>query len=132
MVDLTLGNIFKFWVKDEGVGPTYKSGICDTKPAIPMKRSSLEPNLGLLQNIYRNFRVRPIDGCKIIWCTSVNLGLFFPGNKYFSKRISCTLFVGAQRNLAASWVWLIETYFPNFVNFGPDVPRYRAATYISC
>jgi len=30
----------------------YKIGICDTKPVMSLKRSSLEPNL--LQNIYRN------------------------------------------------------------------------------
>jgi len=30
----------------------YKSGICDTKPAISLKRSSLQ--LKLLQSVYRN------------------------------------------------------------------------------
>jgi len=30
----------------------YKSHICDTKPTISLKRSSLEPNL--LQTVYRN------------------------------------------------------------------------------
>jgi len=29
-----------------------------------------------------------------------------------------TLCVGAQRNLAALWVCPVETYSPNFVNFG--------------
>jgi len=29
-----------------------KSGICDTQPAICLKRSNLEPNL--LQSVYRN------------------------------------------------------------------------------
>jgi len=29
----------------------YKSGICDTKPAISLKRSSLEPKL--LPSVYR-------------------------------------------------------------------------------
>ena len=33
--------------------------------------------------------------------------------------ISRTLFVGAQRNLAALGVWSIETYSPHFVNFFP-------------
>jgi len=32
------------------------------------------------------------------------------------------LFVGAQRNLAVLGVWPIETYSPNFENFGPGVP----------
>jgi len=30
----------------------YKSGICDTKPAMSLKRSSLEPKS--LQSVYRN------------------------------------------------------------------------------
>jgi len=30
----------------------YQSGICDTKPAMSRKRSSLEPKL--LQSVYRN------------------------------------------------------------------------------
>jgi len=30
----------------------YKSGICDTKPAISLKGSGLEPKL--LPNVYRN------------------------------------------------------------------------------
>jgi len=42
-----------------------------------------------------------------------------------------TLFVGAQGNLAALGVWSIETHSPNFVNFGPGVPWYHAATCIS-
>jgi len=42
-IDLTLWNVYKFWAKDEG--GMYKSGICDTKPAILLKRSSLEPKL---------------------------------------------------------------------------------------
>jgi len=36
----------------ERQGGMYKSGICDTKPAISQKRSSLEPRL--LQSVYRN------------------------------------------------------------------------------
>jgi len=28
-------------------------------------------------------------------------------------------------------VWPIDTYNPNFVNFGPGVPRYHGATFIS-
>jgi len=44
-------SISKFWVKDEGVC-MYKSGICDTKPAISLTRSILEPKL--LQNVHRN------------------------------------------------------------------------------
>ena len=52
-----------------------------------------------------------------------------PGNKIFPQQKSCTLFV--QRNLAVFGVWPIKTYSPNFVNFGPGVPWYRAATCIS-
>ena len=41
------------------------------------------------------------------------------------------MFAWVQRNLAALGVWPIETYFPNFVNFGQGVPRYHAATCIN-
>jgi len=42
---------------------------------------------------------------------------YFPGATY-STTVSRTLFVGARRNLAALGDWSIETYSPNFVNFG--------------
>jgi len=45
------GKISKFPVKDEGVY-MYTNCICDTKLAISLKRSCLEPNL--LQSVYRN------------------------------------------------------------------------------
>jgi len=45
--------------------------------------------------------------------------------------ISRTLLVGVRQNLAALGGWPIETYSPNFVNFGPGVPQYHAATCIS-
>jgi len=40
----------------------YKSGICDTKPVISLKRSSLEPKL--LHNVYRNL-------CTAYWLTNL-------------------------------------------------------------
>jgi len=40
----------------------YKSGTCDTKPAMFLKRNSLEPKL--LQSVYRN-QYRPIYGPSI-------------------------------------------------------------------
>jgi len=45
---------------------------------------------------------------------------YFSVSKFFYQGISRSLFVGAQRNLAA--VWPIETHSENFVNFGPGVP----------
>jgi len=38
----------------------YKSGMCDTKPAIFLKRNSLEPNL--LQSVYRS----PCTGYRLV------------------------------------------------------------------
>jgi len=53
----------------------------------------------------------------------VNFGLLFSGSKIFPQGIYRTLFVGAQRNLAALSVWLIKSaYSPNFVNFDSGVP----------
>jgi len=52
----------------------------------------------------------------------VNFGLLFWGANFFSQRIVRTLFVEEERNLAALGVWPIDTYSPNFVNFGPGVP----------
>jgi len=83
----------------------YKSGICDTKPATSLKRSSLEPKL--LQSVYRNLRRLSIgnkSGDRLI------SGVLFR-EQIISQRISRTLFGGAQRNLAALGVWPIETYF---------------------
>jgi len=62
----------------------------------------------------------------------MNDGILFRGANFFPQWISRTLFIGAQRNLAALGVWPVETYSPNFVNFGPGgVPWYHAATCIS-
>ena len=49
LIDLTLANISKFWVKDEGV--CTKVAFAIKKTAISLKRSSLEPKL--LQSVYR-------------------------------------------------------------------------------
>jgi len=86
-----------------------KSGICDTKPAISLKRSSLRPNL--LQSVYKN-------SCAVC------------GEKSGDLRWTLAYY-GARRNLATSGVWPIETYSPNFVNFDPGVPWYHAAIFIS-
>jgi len=66
----------------------HNSGICDTKLAICLKRSSLEPNL--LQSVYKN------------WCAAyrlvTNLVTYrelwpnFLGSKIFSQQIFCILF----------------------------------------
>ena len=60
---------------------------------------------------------------------SVNSGLLFL-EQNFPQRISRTLFVRERRNLATFGIWPIETYSPNFVNFGPGSAR-DAATCIS-
>jgi len=37
----------------------------------------------------------------------------------------------SSKNLIELGVWPMDSYFPNFVSFGPGVPRYHAATCIS-
>ena len=77
-------------------------------------------------------RVRPIDWWQI-WWPSVNFGQLFR-EQHFPQRISRTHFVLAQPNLASSAGWPIETYSPNFVNFGPclrDTMR-RHASVLHC
>jgi len=92
-----------------------KSGICDTKPATSLKRDSLVPKV--LQSVYRNscttYRLVPnLVTYGELWPT-------FPGAKFFHRGYRAHFFVDAKRNLAALGVWPMETYFPNFVNFGP-------------
>ena len=57
-----------------------KTGICDTKPAIYLKRSSLQPQL--LQSVYRNLCTAQI------WRPRVNFGLLFRGAKFFHNYFS--------------------------------------------
>jgi len=58
LIDLTLGEHLQMLGERGGASERNESGICDTKPAISLKRSSPEPNL--LQSVYGN-SVRPID-----------------------------------------------------------------------
>ena len=107
----------------------YRSGVCDTKPAISLKRCSLEPKL--LHSVYRN----SCTAYRLV--TNLNLVTYgkllptFPGSKIFPQTLSRTLSVGVRRNLATSGIWPIKTYSLNFVNFDPVVPWYHAATCIS-
>jgi len=68
-----------------------------------------------------------VAGLKGFWWTLVQ----FSGSTSFRQQIFRTLFVGVRQNLAVLWVWPTDTYSPNFVNFGPGVPRCHAATCIS-
>jgi len=54
----------------------YKNGTFDTKPPISLKRSILEPNL--LQSVYRNSCIRPIDWWQIWW----HMGDLLPCNMW--------------------------------------------------
>jgi len=65
----------------------YKSGIYDTKSAISLKRSSLEPKL--LQSVYVNSCIRPINWWHICW-PRVNFGLLFWESKIMTADISHT------------------------------------------
>jgi len=104
----------------------YKSVICDTKPAISLKRSSLEPKL--LQIIYR-------ISCMVYRLVTnlVTYGELWPtfSGSFFQEGISRTLFIGARQNWGMLGVWPIETYSPIFANFGPWVSWYHAATCIN-
>jgi len=64
----------------------YKSGICDTKPPISLKRSSLEPKL--LQSVYRNSCTAYRLVTNLV--TQGELWPTFPGSKIFPQRISRT------------------------------------------
>jgi len=145
----------KFWVKDEGV-LISKSGICYTKPAISLRRSSLSLKtwrcsvrvrsmnnvvqwvrsswdnwLRWSQSYYKvsiETRARLIN-CWQNWRPNVNFGLLL-GTKKLHNGYR-TLFFRARRNLATLGVWPIETYSANFVNFGQRVSWHHAATCIS-
>jgi len=59
----------------------YKSGICDTKPAISLKRSSLDSRAKLTTESHRvsiDTRVRPIDWWQIWWTLA-----YFSGEQLF-------------------------------------------------
>jgi len=106
----------------------YKSGICDSKPVISLKQSSLEPKL--LQSVYRNSYMAYRLVMNLV--TYGELWRTFLGSKSFS--ISRTLFVRAQQNLAILGVCLIETYSPNSINLfrgSCDTMRQQCATCIS-
>ena len=64
---------------------------------------------------------------KLCWWTLVH----FSGSKNVRQRISRIFLVGGWWNLAALAVWPIDTYFPNLVHFGREVPRCHAATCVS-
>jgi len=69
------------------------------------------------------------------WCVADLDGFWwtvhFFGSKNFRHRIFRTLLYGWWRNLATLGVWLIDTYFPTFVNLGLGVPRYHIMSYLS-
>ena len=73
-MDLTLGEHLHIW--GERRRCMYKSGIYDTKPAISVKRSGLEPKL--LQSIYRNLCL----AYRLV-TNLVNFGLLLQGAKFF-------------------------------------------------
>jgi len=89
---------------------------CDAKPAVSLKRSRLEPKLGLLLRLcYRvciETRVQPIIGDKSGDLRELWLWLLFRGSNFFTTNVSHATKFG---NVG---VWPVDTYFLNFVNFG--------------
>ena len=65
--------------------------------------------------IWHNVGYWCVGDFKEFWWTLVH----FSGSTNFRQRISRTLFVTAPQKLVELWVWPIDTYSPNFVNFGP-------------
>jgi len=96
----------------------YKSRICDTKPAISRKQSSLEPKL--LQSVYRN-------SCMACWLVT-NLVTYgelwptFPGSNIFPQRIAHTLCARAQRNLTMLGGRNLFPKFHELWSEGPVIP----------
>ena len=113
-----------------------RSGICDRKPVIFLKRSSLEPNL--LQSVYRKL-------C-MVYRLVTNLMTYrqlFLEQKLFHNSIlhpfcqSTTKFGRIRESLPESTLISrpIETYSLNFVNFRPgyrDTMQRHASVFHCC
>ena len=85
-----------------------KFAISCEKILLPVKVHLRSPDLLPIARSYTSFyRHRKVN---------------FSEDQNFSTTDISQLFVGARRNLAVLVVWLIKTYYPNFVNFGPGVP----------
>jgi len=76
---------------------------------------------------FGSVRVLVCTYLKGLWWTLVH----FSGGTNFRQRICHTLLVRGWRNSAWLGVWPIDTYFPNFVNFGLEVLWYHVATCVS-
>jgi len=98
----------------------YKSDICDTKPAISMKGSSLEPKLLYTQSVCRNSCTTYRLMTNLM--TEGELWPTFPPSK-FIRNGYLSHFLSERNEIRPCYgVWPIETYSQNFVNFGPGVP----------
>jgi len=116
LFDLTLGE--RVQILGERRGGMYKSGICDTKPSISVKRSSLEPKL--LPSVYRNSCAAYRLVTNLV--TRGELWPTFSGSRIFPQRISRTLFCRS----AIIWQCLANrNLFPEFRELwsvGPVIP----------
>jgi len=84
-----------------------------------MKRSRANVTTECLQKL--------VYGVSILLVTSletyrVNFGLLFRGTKNFSTTHIAHTFCQSAAKFGNVGVWPIETYSPNFVNFGPGIP----------
>jgi len=112
----------------------YKSGICDTKPAIglSLKRSGPEPKLP--RSIYRNSCMPTAYR----WVTNlVTYGELWPtflGSKFFSTRDISDSFCRSATtsgHVTGLAVAMQSKLIPGFRDFGAGVPRYHAPTCIN-
>jgi len=94
-----------------------KSDICDTKPAISLKRSSVEPKL--LQSVYRNLCMAYRLVTNLV--TYHELWPTFLGATFSTMDISHT-FYRSTTNFGLVKGVANRNYSPNFVNFGLGGP----------
>jgi len=118
LIYLTIGEHLQLFLwKTRGM---WRSGICDTKPAISVTRSSLEPNL--LQSVYRN----SCKAYRLVRNLVVHGDLalvYFLGKQNFSARDILHTFCRSARSLAALAVMDNRKLFPEFRAFWSGVPR---------
>ena len=106
-IDLTLGELLQ--MLDERRGAMCKSGICNTKPAISLKRSSLEPKL--LQSVYRNscMSYRLVTKSGDLGCTLA----YFSGEQNFATR-DISHFLSARDEIWQRWALANRNLLPEF------------------
>ena len=129
----TINEIDEIWQIDRrGLAIHHNLDSWTLAQGAPLGRQKVK---GVNVKICNAFLIRRLAECDEIWhdyehwcVASRKWWSTFSRSRNFRQRIYRTLLVRGWRNLTWLWVWLIDTYFPNLLNFGPGVPRYHAAT----